>query len=291
MLMTKSMNKDNSTQASLEGLLPVEIKNEIQVVDSRLVAEALGIKHQNLMETIKRYQAKIEEFGSFRFETETRKRDVGATTLKFCYLNENQAIFIGTLSRNTKKVVAFKSKLVQSFAYVRKTVQEQSFNQKLWVQVVKNLYELTKSTKETKREIKILNSWQTFLAHEISSIRDAQDSLTDEITHIKAAQTSLQIENFNPLFTKVRKELGQMMQNYSIWYGMTTQGLYQILYKEFTVASGQNIYQQAKMANKTPIEWLESTGWILEAYDLAIKHFGIPEENQDYQGDLGNPDR
>ncbi|EAY28315.1 hypothetical protein [Microscilla marina] len=45
------------------------------------------------------------------------------------------------------------------------------------------------------------------------------------------------------------------------------------------------------MANKTPIEWLESTGWILEAYDLAIKHFGIPEENQDYQGDLGNPDR
>ncbi|EAY28318.1 Rha family transcriptional regulator [Microscilla marina] len=289
--MAKSINKDNSTQASLEGLLPIEVKNEIPVVDSRLVAEALGVKHKALMATIQRYQAKIEEFGSLPFETEVKKRDVGATTLRFCYLNENQAIFIGTLSRNTKKVVAFKSRLVQSFAYVRKTIQEQPFNQRILVQAVKNLHELAKSTKETRGQIKLLNSYHKFLAHEISSIRDAQDSLADEMVNIKAAQTTLQIENFNPLFTKVRKELGQMMQNYSIWYEVTTQELYQILYKEFTVASGQNIYQQAKMANKTPIEWLESTGWILEAYGLAIKHFGIPEENQDYQGDLGNPDR
>ncbi|WP_299465780.1 Rha family transcriptional regulator [uncultured Microscilla sp.] len=289
--MAKSINKDNSTQASLEGLLPIEVKNEIPVVDSRLVAEALGVKHKALMATIQRYQAKIEEFGSLPFETEVRKRDVGATTLRFCYLNENQAIFLGTLSRNTKKVVAFKSRLVQSFAYVRKTVQEQPFNQRILVQGVKKLHELAKSTKETRGQVKLLNSYHKFLAHEISSIRDAQDSLADEIAHIKAAQASLQIENFNPLFTKVRKELGQMMQNYSIWYEMTTQELYQVLYKEFTVASGQSIYQQAKMANKTPIEWLESTGWILEAYGLAIKHFGMPEENQDSQGDLGNPDR
>lgn len=243
-------------------LLPVEIKNEIPVVDSRFVAGALGIKHKTLMETIRRYQAEIEEFGSLLFQTAVRKRDVGATTLRFCYLNENQAIFIGTLSRNTKKVVSFKSRLVQSFAHVRKTIQEQPLNQ--IQEVIKRVEELTKSTKETEKQIKLLKSWQTGLAN--------------EITDIKAIQATLPPEEFNPLFTQIRKELGQMIRDYVNRSDISTRDVYRVLYTTFSLRHDKNIYRQAQRANKKPIEWLESTGWIMEVYEIAKPLLAMPSE-------------
>ncbi len=96
--------------------------NNIWVVDSRLIAQDLGIEHKNLMETIRKYQNKIESnFGTLAFETREFKTKQGNKSIeKFCYLTEDQAIFIGTLSRNTEEVVSFKIKLVQSFSDVRK---------------------------------------------------------------------------------------------------------------------------------------------------------------------------
>ncbi len=100
---------------------PLISLNNVWVVDSRLIAQDLGIEHKNLMETIRKYQNKIENnFGKLTFETEA----IGKTNQlqKFCYLTEDQAIFIGTLSRNTDEVVDFKLKLVKSFSNVRKEI-------------------------------------------------------------------------------------------------------------------------------------------------------------------------
>ncbi|TAH29045.1 MAG: transcriptional regulator [Cytophagales bacterium] len=88
--------------------LEIQKLNGIQVVDSRIIAKGLNIKHQNLMETIKKYQSRLEQLGSLTFETETRKRAIGGTTVNFCYLNELQCSFVVTLSRNTEEVVDFK---------------------------------------------------------------------------------------------------------------------------------------------------------------------------------------
>jgi phage regulator Rha-like protein len=44
--------------------LTVENKNEILVVDSRLVAEELGIEHKTLKSTITKYLAKLVELGT-----------------------------------------------------------------------------------------------------------------------------------------------------------------------------------------------------------------------------------
>ena len=46
----------------------VEIDHEPRV-DSRLIAEQLGIQHQNFRELIQDHQADFEEFGQLRFET------------------------------------------------------------------------------------------------------------------------------------------------------------------------------------------------------------------------------
>lgn len=107
----------------MENLIKIQHKDGIQVVDSRLVAEGLNIKHQNLLETIRKYQEKLEKLGSLTFETETKKRAKGGTFQVFCYLNELQCHFVVTLSRNTEEVVDFKMSLVIAFDQAKKEVK------------------------------------------------------------------------------------------------------------------------------------------------------------------------
>jgi phage regulator Rha-like protein len=75
-------------------------------VDSRLIARSLDIEHESLMRTISAYQAELEELGVFRFEIgKPPKGSRGGRPETHTLLNENQAIFLATLSRNTRQVV------------------------------------------------------------------------------------------------------------------------------------------------------------------------------------------
>ena len=73
----------------------VNIKGQT-VVDSRIIAEGLGIEHGNLRETIYKYQSQIEQaFGVLRFETDKpRKGTTGGRPDKYFLLSEDQATFI-----------------------------------------------------------------------------------------------------------------------------------------------------------------------------------------------------
>lgn len=89
-------------------------------IDSRLVAKSLGIEHESFMRTISTYQAKIEELGVSRFEIgKPSKGTPGGRPVTYALLNEDQAIFLATLSRNTAQVVDFKLKLTKAFSEVR----------------------------------------------------------------------------------------------------------------------------------------------------------------------------
>lgn len=104
-------------------LIQISQVNGIDVVDSRIIADELGVDHSNLLETVKSYQDTIEkEFGIIPFETE--KLSGAGRPRNFCYLTEDQALFIGTLSRNTEQVVKFKIKLVKSFQAARKALTQ-----------------------------------------------------------------------------------------------------------------------------------------------------------------------
>jgi len=90
-------------------------------VDSRLIARSLDIEHESLMRTISTYQAEIEELGILRFQIgEIKGRGQPA---KYALINEDQAIFLATLSRNTRQVVDFKLKLTKAFALARQQLQ------------------------------------------------------------------------------------------------------------------------------------------------------------------------
>jgi phage regulator Rha-like protein len=107
-------------------LFPIIEHEGVHVVDSRLIAEALGVNHSDWFRNIiLKHQGKITaNFGALRFENGAlmNKRYRGSNTVKFVLLTEDQSIFIATLSRNTEQVIAFKAKLVASFAVLRQDV-------------------------------------------------------------------------------------------------------------------------------------------------------------------------
>lgn len=107
----------------------IQYQDGALVVDSRLVAERLGIKHENFMETVKKYKTHTEQaFGQFRFQTETVSNLVGAVNeIKFVFLTEDQATFLVTLSRNSPEVVQCKLELVKKFSQAKRLLRQQGF--------------------------------------------------------------------------------------------------------------------------------------------------------------------
>lgn len=79
------------------------------------------------MKTLNTYCEELEELGLLRFQIGAVK-EIGARGIKYtkyAMLNEDQAIFAATLSRNTRQVVAFKLKLTKAFSHARRQLQEQ----------------------------------------------------------------------------------------------------------------------------------------------------------------------
>ena len=98
----------------------------VLVVDSRLIAQELGVTHKSFMETVKKYQDQTEQaFGGLRFETAVPDKPTGNPP-QFVYLTEDQATFLMTLSRNTPEVVRFKVILVTQFSQAKKVLAEQA---------------------------------------------------------------------------------------------------------------------------------------------------------------------
>lgn len=89
-------------------------------IDSRLIAPRLGIQHRNLIETIRKYQSQLEQFGQLPFETAVgNRRQGGGKAEVYCLLGEDQAVALMTLSRNTPRVVHLKMALVRAFRRFR----------------------------------------------------------------------------------------------------------------------------------------------------------------------------
>lgn len=100
------------------------------VVDSRLVAQVLGIEHRSFMDTIRKYRSQAEQaFGGLRFQTAVPQSPTGNPP-RFIYLTEEQASFFATLSRNTENVVQFKKILVERFYEAKRLLQNLGVTEK-----------------------------------------------------------------------------------------------------------------------------------------------------------------
>lgn len=91
---------------------------------STILAEGLGITHKSLITTIKRHLSRIERFGRVLLRKAPLKTSGGNQLVTLTDLNENQALFIGSLSENTEQVLEFKVMLIHEFDKARKALAE-----------------------------------------------------------------------------------------------------------------------------------------------------------------------
>ena len=101
--------------------LPVVLKKGEARIDSRLLADPLGVEHSSVMRLLTNYKADFEEVGILRFQ-------IGEITgrgqpQKYALLNEDQCWLLLTFSRNTKKVRRLKVQLIQAFGEARKAAE------------------------------------------------------------------------------------------------------------------------------------------------------------------------
>ena len=108
-------------------IIQVEQQKDQLVVDSRLIADNLGIEHKVFVRNIQNHQETIESaFGRLMFENHTVEQPNGGTREYFSHylLNEDQATFSMTLSRNTPQVIECKVNLVKAFSEARKELEK-----------------------------------------------------------------------------------------------------------------------------------------------------------------------
>jgi phage regulator Rha-like protein len=98
--------------------MQIQLTNYYQekAVTSTHLAELLDLEIRSVDRLITKHHDKIAKYGEVRFEITPQNK-------KVYYLNENQALFLGTLSRNSELVVEFKQALVTAYSQARKPRQ------------------------------------------------------------------------------------------------------------------------------------------------------------------------
>lgn len=96
------------------------------VVDSRLIAQELGIQHKNFLSMIDKYLEEIEEdWGTVAFETREFKTKQGNISReRWAWLTEQQSQLLMTYSKNTDVVRRCKRNLVKSFEKAKQIIKE-----------------------------------------------------------------------------------------------------------------------------------------------------------------------
>ena len=90
-------------------------------IDSRLLALQLGNKHRHVMALLDRYLGQLKTFGHLSFKNACGDRQHGGGNgERFALLNEDQAYFLLSLSRNSDTVVNLKAKLIKTFGDYRR---------------------------------------------------------------------------------------------------------------------------------------------------------------------------
>lgn len=134
-------------------------------VDSRLIAQELGVEHKHTIEIIRRYKTKIEKYGEVTFKTAPSLNSATYQQMTVCYLNEHQSTFLVTLSRNSEKAVELKQRLVDSYFHYRNQVlnhfkipQTMAEALQLAANQAKELEQKNKQIEEAKPKVEFVDS-------------------------------------------------------------------------------------------------------------------------------------
>ncbi len=108
-------------------MYPIKEKDGVLLVDSRLLAQELGIQHRSFYQKlILKYQKEIEEdWGFLRFESAKRSEaSQRGRPEKYALLTEQQSYLILTYSKNTEQARQCKRNLVKAFDEAKKLIKQ-----------------------------------------------------------------------------------------------------------------------------------------------------------------------
>ena len=101
-------------------LVPLKVINNKPTISALIIADSTGNKYASVRELITRFSLDIEEFGKIHFADLKSANQVSGRIKQVAQLSEEQATFLMTLLKNSKKVVEFKKNLVKSFFELKK---------------------------------------------------------------------------------------------------------------------------------------------------------------------------
>lgn len=94
-------------------------------IESRVLAESMGNTHRPTVALIDKYREPLERFGHVTFKKAVGERKQGGGKAeRVALLNEEHALFLLSLSRNSDRVVEMKFRLIQAFSAARRNAQQ-----------------------------------------------------------------------------------------------------------------------------------------------------------------------
>ncbi|GAB3883440.1 Rha family transcriptional regulator [Spirosoma agri] len=253
-----------------ENLLSIKNDGDQLRVCSMDFAEGLGIQHKNLLESIRTHQNVIEsEFGLIAFETrKTETLSSKGRPESLAYLTEDQALFIGTLSRNSKRVVQFKSILVKSFAEARK---EQKAKQATTTPALLSVEQV------------ILQQAHTLLeqGNLIAQLRADVDALQAKgrskvNPHLKATP-ELKFPAKPASLTPLRQRISRHINEYCDHYNASQSQAYSYLYKRLYDVYGINVYKLPRASKESILDAIERHAHLDRLYSLITAELTYSE--------------
>ena len=88
---------------------------------SSIIAECTNLQHHTITKTIRKHQARFEQFGKVGFKIQAMES--GQNTKDYI-LNEQQATLLITFLKNTEQVANFKTNLVKAFFEMREELSK-----------------------------------------------------------------------------------------------------------------------------------------------------------------------
>lgn len=234
------------------------------LVDSVDFAEGLGIQHKNLLETISTHKQAIEaDFGLIAFET--RKVEGKGRPETFALLTEDQALFVGTLSRNSARVIAFKSVLVRSFAEARKrsepapALPAPSATEQMMLTLMQQQAQLMSGQQLLLEQLRA----------DVNTIQAGQrpESRTSRARHTPALPAQQPGRSLRQQFTD---KVSEYCARYDVYFDDAYRHMYNRLYKDFNF--NVNHY---RVGNEKPLDTVERYGklmWLLSIVDSELAY-------------------
>ena len=167
--------------------------NNTPVITNEEISNALELQLDSVNRMIEKYFDKIKKYGLVGFE-------IGAKNKKTYYLNEDQALFLGSLSKNNEKVVDFKQMLVSEFSKLRKQPVIKTPDQLSTLDILKLTYgEIEKLQNQVQ---KLVHDPKTYTSTEIAkemglnSARQLNNLLYSKGIHYKVNDTWVLYSNY-----------------------------------------------------------------------------------------------